>query len=363
MQQQVSSRPAPLPAPVTYATWASLPTPVQMVVADNWSFLSNSASEIDAIVSARHSADIAVAEQVATTVEELALRRKARAGSAKRQRGVTSAATRPAPTATSTGAGTSSAQQDASTSSSAPSATLAARLGPPQQPRLDQVSVTGCHRRSGDHAFLQGGVVFMARQPRSIFAKEEATAVVDSARALMDEVPEERLLSVDEAWRLLRNESWEARMRVEIIMGLVTSLRIAHDHYASDVFWPTPQKDELDQERRALAAGRDRNGGGPGRDRNGGGAHDRRGSGGGSGNGGSSRGSSGGGSSGGGSNKDGGSDARTGGGRGGYGGGGHARRSGATGKGSRGKGGHSHSSSGDRRRTGCRRRRRRLWRG
>ena len=117
MQQQVSSRPAPLPAPVTYATWASLPTPVQMVVADNWSFLSNSASEIDAIVSARHSADIAVAEQVATTVEELALRRKARAGSAKRQRGVTSAATRPAPTATSTGAGTSSAQQDASTSS------------------------------------------------------------------------------------------------------------------------------------------------------------------------------------------------------------------------------------------------------
>ena len=33
----------------------------------------------------------------------------------------------------------------------------------------------------------------MARNTRSIFAKEEATAVVDSASALLVELPEERL--------------------------------------------------------------------------------------------------------------------------------------------------------------------------
>ena len=62
------------------------------------------------------------------------------------------------------------------------------------------------------------------------------TAVVDSARALLEELPEGRLLFVDAAWRLLRNDRWEAQMRAEIIMGLVTSLRIAHDHCASEVF-------------------------------------------------------------------------------------------------------------------------------
>ena len=29
-------------------------------------------------------------------------------------------------------------------------------------------------------------------------------------------------------------------------MGLVTSLRIAHDRCASEVFWPTPHQDFLD---------------------------------------------------------------------------------------------------------------------
>ena len=37
------------------------------------------------------------------------------------------------------------------------------------------------------------------RDPRSIFAVEEASAVVDSAHALLVELPEERLLFVDRA--------------------------------------------------------------------------------------------------------------------------------------------------------------------
>ena len=51
----------------------------------------------------------------------------------------------------------------------------------------------------------------MARNPRPIFAEEEATAVVYSAHALLVEIFEERLLSVDGAWRLMREDSWEHR--------------------------------------------------------------------------------------------------------------------------------------------------------
>ena len=66
----------------------------------------------------------------------------------------------------------------------------------------------------------------------------------------------------------MRDNSWEAQQRAEIVMGLVTSLRIAHDHHSTVVFWPTLHWGNLDQERRALTAGWNSNGGG--RDRNGG---------------------------------------------------------------------------------------------
>ena len=117
---------------------------------------------------------------------------------------------------------------------------------------------------------MQGSVECMARHPRTIFATAEATAVMDSARAVLDELPEERLLSVDAAWCLMREDTWEEQRRSETITRLVTSLRIAHGHCATAVLWPTPQQYRLDQERRALASGRNRDGGGPGRDRNGG---------------------------------------------------------------------------------------------
>ena len=102
----------------------------------------------------------------------------------------------------------------------------------------------------------------MARQPRSIFAKEEATAVVASARALVELLPEKWLLPVDAAWRLMRGDRWQGQRRREVIMGPVTSLWIAHDHCASEVFWAIPHHDDLDRECRVLTFGRDPNGAG-----------------------------------------------------------------------------------------------------
>ena len=139
--------------------------------------------------------------------------------------------------------------------------------------------------------------------------------MVASACALLLELWEERFLFVDRAWEMTRHDTWEAQRRAEIIMRLVTSLRIAHENCLSDVLWPTPNQDEFDQQRRALYARRYHNGWGPGRDRRGGGGD--------SGHGGFHRRSGKGGSSGGGSSKDDGSHRRTGGRGGGSGGGGH----------------------------------------
>ena len=65
----------------------------------------------------------------------------------------------------------------------------------------------GRNRRLGDEGFMQGSVECMARYPRTIFATSEATAVMDSARAVLGELPEERLPSVDTAWHLVREDS------------------------------------------------------------------------------------------------------------------------------------------------------------
>ena len=91
----------------------------------------------------------------------------------------------------------------------APSAALAARLGPPQRHYFNEVAVTGRHGRPGDQVFLKGSVACMARDPTTIFTAEEVSAVVDSARALLVELSEERLLSVDWAWRLIWHDGWE----------------------------------------------------------------------------------------------------------------------------------------------------------
>ena len=145
MQQQVWSRPAPLPAPTPDATWASLPTPVKAAVVANWAVISRCAPEIDAQVAARHRTDIAAVEEALASAEALEKRRKAtaadaqaaattagqgtararealqrvRAEEAKRRRGEAAveqrqaATTKPAPGAPCVAARASSAQQDA----------------------------------------------------------------------------------------------------------------------------------------------------------------------------------------------------------------------------------------------------------
>ena len=150
----------------------------------------------------------------------------------------------------------------------------------------------------------------------------------------------------------VRADTWKGHRLSEMVSGLVTTLRTAHDHYFTVVIWSTPNQDQTDQERRALADGGDNNS--RDRDRSDGGGRDNHGCGGGSGggsggghdHGGSSRRSGGGGHSGEGSDWESGNHRRNGAGGRGYGGGGHGRRGGGSGKGSRGKGGHSHSSSG-----------------
>ena len=121
-----------------------------------------------------------------------------------------------------------------------------------------------------------------------------------------------------------------AQRQADNIMSLVTSLRVAHDHCPSDVFWPTPHQDESDRAHRARSDNRGHHGWCP--------RHDHGEGGGGSGHGGSHRRSGGGGSSGGGRSRDRTSHRRTGGRGDDSGGGDHSRRSGPVGKGSRGKG-------------------------
>ena len=68
----------------------------------------------------------------------------------------------------------------------------------------------------------------MVRTPRSIFALDEAMAMMHSAQVLLLELPEERLLSVEAVWRLVQADTWEGQRLSEVVAGLVTSLPTAH---------------------------------------------------------------------------------------------------------------------------------------
>ena len=72
-------------------------------------------------------------------------------------------------------------------------------------------------------SFLNGNVACMACDSRNIFDVEEASAVMNSARTLLAELSEARLLSVDRERRLMGHDRWEAQRRAEITMRLVTS--------------------------------------------------------------------------------------------------------------------------------------------
>ena len=245
--------------------------PLKTAVEANWAVISHCAPKLDAQVAVRHRADIAAAEEALASAEALAANRKATAADAQaaagqgtararetlqrvRAEGVKrrreeaaveprwAATTRPAPGATSP-TGSSSAQQDAPPLFSAPSTTLDARLGPIPGSPTAQVPVTGHSRRPQDRAFLQGSAACMARSARGIFALDEAMAVLQSAQALLLELPEERLVSVDAAWRLVQADTWEGQRLSEVVTGLVASLRTDHDHCSSVVIWPTTEED------------------------------------------------------------------------------------------------------------------------
>ena len=83
--RQVPSRPDPLHVQAPHATWASRPTAVKTAVAENWGLLSSSVAETDALVSARHGADLPEDEQEAARAKELVLRRKTVTASARAQ--------------------------------------------------------------------------------------------------------------------------------------------------------------------------------------------------------------------------------------------------------------------------------------
>lgn len=131
-----------------------------------------------------------------------------------------------------------SVPQAAASCSSPPSAALAALLGPRHEPPFNEVIVTGLHRRSGDKFFLKSDVTCMVRGPRNIFVAEEASVVVESLRAFLEELSEERLLSIDRAWMLMGPDGWQAQQRADMFMRLMTSLWIVHN-CPPDVFWPT----------------------------------------------------------------------------------------------------------------------------
>ena len=213
----------------------ALPTPLTTAVAVNWAVISRCAPELDARAAVPQRGDIAASEealeesreataadtQVAVTAagqvtarardtlqqvrdERVKIRREEAAVEQGR-----AATTRPAPGVTSTGSGGSSAKHDAPPSFSTPSAALAAPSGSasavPERPGTRH----GANKRPQDRAFLQGSGACISRSPQSVFALDEAMAVMQSAEALLLELPEERLLSVHAAWRLARADSWE----------------------------------------------------------------------------------------------------------------------------------------------------------
>ena len=96
-----------------------------------------------------------------------------------------------------------------------------------------EVAVDARTRRTGNTDFLLGCVACMADGPNNYLATETATAVVFSARSLRKELPGDDL-SVIMAWVQMAEGSWEEQQRMALIMGLVVSLRKAHD-----AFFPT----------------------------------------------------------------------------------------------------------------------------
>ena len=69
----------------------------------------------------------------------------------------------------------------------------------------------------------------MACSARNIFTSDEAMAVMHGAQALLLELPRERLISVDAAWRLVRADTWHCQRLTDVVTQLVTGRTTTHD--------------------------------------------------------------------------------------------------------------------------------------
>ena len=98
--------------------------------------------------------------------------------------------------------------------------------------------------RPGNDAFFKGIVACMASAPRVDFSSALATAVVETACALLtSERPASRqahALSVEAAWTRMDCTPYAGQTRAAPTLALVKALLIAHDEDTDLVFWPNP---------------------------------------------------------------------------------------------------------------------------
>ena len=79
----------------------------------------------------------------------------------------------------------------------------------------------------------------MADEPNKRLATEAATAVAASARSLREKLLD-NILSVNMACIKMAEGSWEEHWLMSVIMGLLVSLRKAHNESHTTVRWPDP---------------------------------------------------------------------------------------------------------------------------
>ena len=132
------------------------------------------------------------------------------------------------------------AQSVASVASAAAGATAAP--SPSTRPK----GVASQRLRPGDDAFFKGSVAYMESAPRVEFSPALATAVVETASALLtSETPaswQVDALSVGTAWTRMYCTPYAGQTRTAPTLALVKALRMAHDEALNPVFWPNPGK-------------------------------------------------------------------------------------------------------------------------
>ena len=100
---------------------------------------------------------------------------------------------------------------------------LAPGLGTSDSLFPNAIAVDARIKLTGDLGFFQGRVACMAAEPKSCFPIEAAARVVSAARRLRRDMPAD-YLSVNEAWLVMADDSWEVQQRQGHTRALVSSL-------------------------------------------------------------------------------------------------------------------------------------------